>query len=215
MILLVGSQKGGTGKSTLAVNLAVAHAAAGRDVMLVDADAQRSASRWHADRTDAGLAPAIACVEKLGNLAETLRDLGERYEVVIVDVAGHDSKEMRTGMVAADQLLVVVRPSQLDLDTLAHMSEVVEQARDFNPELDARVLLNQVPTNIFGSERGDAGEYLADFAGLSPLQTTVHERKAYRDVIGEGRGVVESDNRKARNEILELVAELETAPKRR
>lgn len=208
MILLVGSQKGGTGKSTIAVNLAVAHAVAGRDVILVDADAQRSAARWHADRVDAGVTPAIACVEKLGNLHETLKDLATRYEVVVVDVAGHDSRELRTGMIAADQLVVVVRPSQLDLDTLPHMSEVVEQARDLNPSLDARSLLNQVPTYAFGTEQGEAGEYLTDYPGLQPLRTVIHERKAYRDIISEGKGVVEWNNSKARAEILELVAEL-------
>ncbi|WP_344343618.1 hypothetical protein [Agrococcus versicolor] len=112
-------------------------------------------------------------------------------------------------MIAADQLLVVVRPSQLDLDTLPHMSEVVEQARDLNPSLDARSLLNQVPTYAFGTEQGEAGDYLSDYPGLRPLSTQIHERNAYRDVIGEGRGVVEWNNAKARAEILELTAELQ------
>jgi chromosome partitioning protein len=117
MILLVGSQKGGAGKSTIATNLAAEYARQGSDVVLVDADVQRSSARWHADREAAGLTPAIACIEKLGNISGTLNDLDGRYGVVIVDVAGKDSKEMRTGMVVAHKMIVTVRPSQFDLDT--------------------------------------------------------------------------------------------------
>lgn len=208
MIILVGSQKGGAGKSTIAVNLAAELARQGEDVVVVDADAQRSAARWHADREAAGITPAIACIEKLGNIRETLLDLDARYGYVIVDVAGKDSKEMRTGMTAAHKMVVTVRPSQLDLDTLPHMSELVEQVRDFNPELVVRSLLTQVPTNPGVTERTDAGEYLSDYPALHPLQTVVYERKAYRDVIGEGLGVVEWNNPKARAEIQEFAAEL-------
>lgn len=208
MIILVGSQKGGAGKSTIAINLAVELAVGGEDVVVVDADAQRSATRWHADREAGGVTPAIACVEKLGNIRDTLLDLDGRYGYVIVDVAGKDSKEMRTGMTAAHKMVVTVRPSQLDLDTLPHMSELVDQVRDFNPNLDVRSLLTQVPTNPGVTERTDAGEYLSDYPSLRPLQTVIYERKAYRDVIGEGLGVVEWNNPKARAEIQEFTAEL-------
>jgi chromosome partitioning protein len=213
MIVLIGSQKGGVGKSTVAVNLAVEYARQGRDVCLVDADAQRSAARWHADREEQGHQPAIACVEKLGSIHQTLTDLAGRYDVVIVDVAGKDSKEMRTGMTAADTLVVVVRPSQLDLDTLGHMSEVIEQAMDFNPGLDVRGLIAQAPSNPAISERTDAREYLADYPRIKPLDTVLYERKAYRDVVGEGLGVVEWTNSKAKAEVQVLAVELSTGVK--
>ena len=208
MIILIGSQKGGPGKTTVAVNLAVEFAQQGKDVCLVDADPQRSAARWHADREEQQRTPAVACVEKLGNINQTLQDLASRYDVVVVDVAGKDSREMRTGMVAADTLVVVVRPSQLDLDTLEHMTEVIDQALDLNPSLDVRGLITQAPSNPSITERHDAGEYLADYPRIRPLDTVIHERKAYRDVIGEGLGVVEWINPKAKNEIQALAAEL-------
>ena len=208
MIILVGSQKGGPGKSTVSINLAVAYAHQGKDVCLVDADSQRSAAKWHADREEQGHQPAIACVEKLGSINQTLHDLDGRYDIVIVDVAGKDSKEMRTGMTAADKLVVVVRPSQLDLDTLEHMTEIIEQALDFNPQLDVRGLITQAPSNPNITERADAGEYLADYPLLKPLETVIYERKAYRDVVGEGLGVVEWTNPKAKAEIQELAGEL-------
>jgi chromosome partitioning protein len=208
MIVLVGSQKGGAGKTTVAINLAVEWARQGRDVCLVDADSQRSAARWHADREESGRTPAITCLEKQGNIRDTLVDLDSRYDLVVVDVAGKDSKELRTAMTAAHVLVVTVRPSQLDLDTLDHMSEVISSAQDFNEGLRAYGLLTQVPTNAWGTEEGDAATYLADYPIVTPLQTVIHERKAYRDVIGEGAGVVEWTNSKATAEIQFLAKEI-------
>ena len=209
MIILIGSQKGGPGKTTIAVNLAVEFARQGKDVVLVDADSQRSAARWHADREEQGHIPRIACVEKLGSIHLTLQDLANRYDTVIVDVARKDSQEMRTAMTAADKLVVVVRPSQFDLDTLEHMSGVIQQAKDFNPDLQVLGLIAQAPSNVYNSERADAGEYLADYPLISALKTVIYERKAYRDVVGEGLGVVEWNNSKAKAEIQALAQELE------
>lgn len=90
----------------------------------VDGNPQRSLCRWHADRVEAGHTPTIAAVEKLGNLCSTLNDsndsndlndlndLNGRYDVVLIDVAGNDSKEMRTAKTTAHRMLVTVRPSQ-------------------------------------------------------------------------------------------------------
>lgn len=208
MIILVGSQKGGVGKSTIATNLSVELAHRGHDVCLVDADSQRSAAKWHADRVEQGIEPVIACVEKLGSIYSTLRDLDSRYDIVIVDVAGKDSKEMRTGMTAADMLIAVARPSQFDLDTFEHLDEVIEQAMDINPSLDVRGLLTQASSNRNVTETEDAGEYLADFPRIKPLRTIIRERKAYRDVIPEGLGVVEWKNGAARAEIRALATEV-------
>ncbi|WMY80065.1 AAA family ATPase [Citricoccus sp. I39-566] len=209
MILLIGSQKGGPGKTTVAVNLAVEYARQGKDVCLVDADQQRSAARWHADREEQGHQPPIVCLEKLGNIHGTLVELAGRYEVVIVDVAGKDSREMRTAMTAADKMIVVVRPSQFDLDTLSHMADVIEQAMDINPGLEVRGLIAQAPSNPSVTERTDAREYLADYPQITALETVLYERKAYRDVVGEGLGVVEWSNPKAKAEIQELAAEVQ------
>lgn len=208
MIIVIGSQKGGPGKSTLTTNLGVAFARMGKDVVIVDADPQRSVARWHEDRTEQGHQPVVACVEKLGSIHSTLEDLDSRYEIVVVDVAGRDSKEMRTGMTAADILLVPIRPSQFDLDTLPHLTGVIEQALDFNPDLDVRGLITQVSSNPQVTERDDARDYIADFPLISLLGSVIHERKAYRDVVGEGLSVVEWDNPKASAEIEHLADEL-------
>lgn len=209
MIIVVGSQKGGPGKSTIATNLSVSLASRGRDVVLVDADPQRSTARWHEDRTDAEHNPSFACVEKLGSIHTTLNELNSRYEIVIADVAGRDSKEMRTAMAAADLLLVPIRPSQFDLDTVPHLVQVAEQASDFNPNLALAAVLSQVSSNPTVIEGDEAREYLADFPDFTVLETVIHERKAYRDVVGEGLSVLEWTNAKAKAEIEALTNEIE------
>lgn len=208
MIISVTSQKGGPGKSTVATNLAVALAQEGKEVCLVDADPQLSASRWHRDREENEHQPRIVSVAKTGNVALTLRDLADKYDIVLVDTPGKDSMEMRTAMTVANMLIVVVRPSQFDLDTLPHLAEVIEQARVINPGVVVRGLLSQVPTHTFSSEQTDASEYLSDFPLFVPFRTQIHERKAYRDVAGEGLGVTEWNNRKAALEVVQLAREV-------
>lgn len=174
----------------------------------MDADFQRTTARWHKDREEAGHRPSVPCVEKLGLIHSTLVELDEKYEIVVVDVAGRDSQELRTGLTAADLALVVSRPSQADLDTLEHLVATIEEGKSLNPDLEVRGLLTQVSTNPSVTELEEALEYLQDFPLVSPLETVLYDRKAYRDVLGEGLSVVEWDNPKARAEIQELAGEL-------
>lgn len=85
-IILIGGEKGGTGKTTLAVNIAAARARDGHDVLVVDTDPQGSASYWAAAREEAGIEPRVASIQKFGKtLANELKDLSKRYEEIIVD----------------------------------------------------------------------------------------------------------------------------------
>ena len=135
MIILIGSQKGGCGKSTLCINIAAWIANQGKDIAVLDADLQQSTANWIRDRDETNL-PKVHCIQRYGDIKNTLKDLKNRYDYVIVDVAGHDSKELRTGMLSADILIVPFRPSQFDLDTLPHLSEVIDQAKSFNEKLE-------------------------------------------------------------------------------
>ncbi|MCV5216837.1 cobyrinic acid ac-diamide synthase, partial [Escherichia coli] len=79
------------------VNICAELARKNKDVVLIDADKQGTAARWASDRNSSEVTPVIHCVQKFGNIRETLLDLNNRYEYVVVDTAGRDSKEMRTG----------------------------------------------------------------------------------------------------------------------
>ncbi|MCT2043074.1 AAA family ATPase [Pseudoclavibacter alba] len=207
MIISVGSYKGGTGKSTVATNLAVAAALAGHRPILVDADPIATSSRWASDREDDGHTPAISCVQKTGSLVQTLRDLDQAYTHVIVDVAGRDSRELRSSMSVADLLVIPSRVGQADIDVLQGLNDAIDQALDFNPDLTARILWNCVPTAAFSSELADA-QGVVRYEHLGQLNTALHERKAYRDAMAEGRSVLETNKHKAATEFAEAAKEI-------
>lgn len=208
MILLIGSQKGGCGKSTTAVSVCAALAGQGKDVVLVDADRQSTSANWASDRQQNENLPPVHCIQKYDNIRLTLIDLNQRYEYVVVDAAGHDSRELRTGMTAAHILVVPFRPSQPDLDTLPHVQEVVLQAKDLNPEMQVFGLLTMNPTNPSVHEEAEAREYFRDFPALRPLNTLIYDRKVYRDSMSMGMGVTEMNNPKAKTEIENLLKEI-------
>ncbi len=208
MIVLIGSQKGGCGKSTTAVNICAYLAKNGHDVVLVDADRQCTAANWAMDRSGNKSLPVVHCVQKYDNVRETLLDLDKRYEYVVVDAAGRDSRELRTGMTAASLLLVPFRPSQPDLDTLPNLQEIITQAKDLNPELKVYGLITMAPTNPVIHETEEAREYLQDYPEIKLMDTILRDRKIYRDAMSDGMGVVEMGNQKATEEIESLMKEI-------
>ena len=210
MIILIGSQKGGCGKSTISVNIAVEMMNQGKDVVLVDADRQSTSSNWVLDRDTNDGTKNIPSVQKYENIRSTLEELNHRYEVVIVDCAGRDSKEFRTGVTIADLLITPFKASQPDLDTLPHLVEkIISPARDFNESLKCYALLTMLPTNPTISEKQEAEDYFYDFKEYFTLmKSSICERKVYRDCMSEGLGVVEMANVKAKKEIIDLTNEI-------
>ena len=201
MILLIGSHKGGCGKSTVATNLAATAAQEGRDVVLLDTDSQSTSATWAADREETN-APKVPCVQRVGNVTATAKELASKYDLVIIDAGGRDSTELRTGLLAADIVVVPVRPSQADLDTVFQLSDIITQAKDLNPTLQAVAVLTMSPTHPANTEIKVAREYLSEH--ITVLDCLVHDRKAYRDALSVGLGVVEHTDKKAEQEIKSL-----------
>ncbi len=207
MILLVGAEKGGVGKSTIAANLAVYLVGNGVDCVIVDTDSQATCARFVERRADAGVTPAVNCIQRTGDVAATLRDLATRYQVVIADCGGRDSRELRTAASVANLLLTPIRASQADLETLPKVNEIVGLARGFNRDLEAYAVLSMAPTNPAIREVSDARELLTEFDQLKLADSVIRERKVYRDALLAGKGVVEMDNGHARAEIQLLAQE--------
>jgi len=210
MITIVGCNKGGAGKTTTAVNVAVALSKRGHDVCLVDADPQRSASAWHAEREAAGITPAITLIEKRDNISSTLKALNEKYDHVIVDVAGRNSRELITGATVADLVLAPHQCSQFDLDTLVELQEQVTKIRDLNPGLKVLIYHSMASTNaaVKDKERADFLAYLNEFPEFTVLDAVGFSRKVYKDAASEGRSVLETSNAHAPAEITALVNEV-------
>jgi len=192
MIILFGGEKGGTGKTSLAVNLAAMRARAGYDVLLVDADRQESAASWSAVRDQAGVEPRVPVVQKFGSsLAQEVKGLAEKYQDVIIDTGGRDSTELRAALVVADRFFVPIRPSQFDLWALEKVTVLVEECRPINPNLEAIVLVNLASTHPRVEELAETREYLNELAGVSLARTVLRERIAFRRAARDGLAVVE------------------------
>ena len=211
MIITIGSNKGGTGKTTTATNIAIALASQNKDVCLVDADFQRSSSKWYNDRQESKITPSITLVEKYDNISKTLKELDKKFDYVIVDVAGRNSREMITGVSVSHILLSPHQASQLDLDTIQELQEQITRIKDINPRLVCYVLHTMASTNhtVRISERKEFQDYLQDFPDLIKLlDLCCYYRKIYRDVMPLGKSVIESANSLAKYEILDILEEM-------
>ncbi|MFO7639885.1 MAG: AAA family ATPase [Candidatus Competibacteraceae bacterium] len=192
MIVLIGGEKGGTGKTTLAVNLAALRAVHGRDVLLIDTDIQASASYWAQIRDEAAVTPRVACIQKFGKgMQAEVRDLATRYQDLIIDAGGRDSVELRAALVVAERAFVPIQPSQFDIWTLGRMDDLVKTAQGFNPDLRATVVISRASTNPSVSEVAEARSLLADFAHLRLTPAVIRDRIAYRKAARDGLSVAE------------------------
>ena len=162
MILLIGGEKGGAGKSTIACNLAVFLASQEKDVLLLDADPQKTSSTWAYRRnkiTDVVL-PKLNSAEKTGDIYETVTDFAKRYDFIIIDSGGRDSTELRSGLIACDVFYTPIKPSQIDIDTLGKMNELVEHASALNKKLKSVALITHAPTNPNMDDKKETEEIL-------------------------------------------------------
>jgi len=192
VILLIGGEKGGTGKTTGATNLAALRAAAGYDVLLVDTDRQGSAAAWCQLRAEAPQLPRVPCVQLFGTAVQSgIRDLATRYADIIIDAGGRDAVELRSALVVATYIYIPIQPSQYDVWTLEHMQELVVAAHGINPDLLAVVLLTRTSTHPLVADAADARLSLDDLTSLRLAETVIAERQAFRRSARTGRAVTE------------------------
>lgn len=191
-IIAIAGEKGGTGKSVVATNLAAMRAIAGRDVLLVDADTQGSSSGWQAVRQENTALPKVNCVQKFGkSLAAEVRDLATRYDDVLIDSGGRDSLEMRGALLVAQQVLMPFQPAQFDLWTLEKMHSMLEDVAAFNTDIRALAVINQAETNSSTTDYQDALEMMADYPGLELFEHPIRKRIAFKRATAQGMAVVE------------------------
>ncbi len=206
-IITVGSTKGGVGKTTLALNIALARALQGRDVWLIDGDRQGTASTALAIRGESGKRPAIATAHysEGGLLRAQLQHQRDKFQDIIIDAGGRDSTALRAALILSDLVLVPFQPRSIDVWAIADIAALVEEARAMRDNLEAMAVLNMA--DISGSDNHDAAEALADYPALKYLNTPIRRRKSIANAAGNGLSVMEYLPRddKANAELNELL----------
>ncbi|MFQ5561328.1 MAG: AAA family ATPase [Nitrospinota bacterium] len=208
MILLIGGEKGGSGKSCLAQNIAVYLQIQKRDVLLLDADPQGTTTDWVKEREANEALVSLASVQASGNIRQTVKDLSKRYEDIVIDAGGQDSEALRSAMTIATHMLLPFRPKRRDLKTLTNVEQLIKLARAVNPELIARAVITQCPALPSQVKRISDAKGACKSFDLEPLESVTTHRNIYDDADEDGYSVLEMDrDEKAQVEIKALVKE--------
>lgn len=183
--------RGGVGKTTLAVNLAVFFTTKGFRVTVIKADKNAELAEWQQRRERSEL-PRFAIREALGNISNEIRKFKTLSDIVLVDTAGHDSVEFRSAISVADIFLSPVRPSsQAEVDTLAAMTNIVRKAQELsNPQLRAFIILDRCKTHHGNTDASELTQSLQSSpVWIQPCRTRIAQLAIFENAFNEGKAV--------------------------
>ena len=207
MIIAIGNTKGGVGKTTLAVQLAIIRATAGREVWLIDGDRQGTAAAAIAARSEAGKLPGIACAQYPDgpNLRAQVQQQRDKWDDIIIDVGGRDSTALRAALILADTLLVPFAPRSYDVWALDDMAALIDEARSVRDGLRAVAVMNQADPGDHSTDNAEAAAAVKEVPQFIYLPIPIRRRKAFSNAGGAGLAVSELTPRDPKA-IAEIVA---------
>ena len=206
MITVVGNLKGGSGKSTVAFNLAVWLASHGKRVNAFDLDPQRTLTDVAEVRSDEGYTPLFSLHYGGEDLVE---ELMEKSGEVIVDVGTSDMAAMKHALSVADRIVIPVAPSQADIWSTQRFISIIRKVIPEENPPEICVFVNRADTHAAIRESDEAEEALADLEGTRLIKLRLHQRTAYRRSFSEGLGVFElKPSTKASKEFKKFAREL-------
>lgn len=191
MIFTTGGIKGGSGKTTLATNLAVYLSGKGRDVLFVDADDQGSAHEFSVQRESATEGKAGYTIIRLSDKSvrtEVLKLL-DKFDDVVIDTGGRDTASQRAALSITDVYLVPFYPRSLDVWTLEPVENLVGEMQVGNPKLRAFSFINRADPK--GADNREVSELLRESQVVTYLDAPLINRKAFANAISYGLGIAE------------------------
>ena len=205
-VITIAQQKGGAGKTTLAVNLAVAFAKAGKSVALMDIDPQGSAGRWFMTRLETLGEPGLEfSTASAWGVTYEAGKLTDAHDIVIIDTPPKADSDLRPALRAADLVLIPVATSHVDLWAVEMVLYLADRAG--KPAM-------MVMTRSRSGTRlaADVAEKAAEMdAAVS--DTALANRVVYAETLGQGKSVLEAPKGPAQNEVTTLMREVEAVLK--
>lgn len=190
------SQKGGSGKTTVAVHLAVCAELAGKTAAIIDLDPQASAQEWHSRRDAEAPEVITATPEQLPALLKSAKANGA--DLAIIDTAPHSDRAAVAAANLADLVLIPCRPSAFDVAAIGTTLNLLKVTKALNR---TAILLNAAPPRGVLTDVAEAG--LSEIVPVVPVR--LHQRAAYSHAINSGHSVEEYDPQgKAAEEIRAL-----------
>jgi chromosome partitioning protein len=204
MITVIGSLKGGSGKSTVAFNLGVWLAMAEVSVQLVDLDPQATLTDVVDVRQEEGFTPPLRAVDRRALNREQLRTADE----TLIDVGTADMEGMRQAIALCDRVLVPVQPSQADIWSVQRYIHLVTSVERESPP-DLLGFINRGDTHHAVRETNEAAAALVSLPGIRFIKPRLSQRTVFRRSFSEGLAVFELESKgKAAREFFALAAAL-------
>jgi chromosome partitioning protein len=176
MILTLGHTKGGVGKSTLALNIAIERLLAGVETLLVDGDPrQTSISKAIGIRAEAGLVPPVPCIvlDDAKAMRHQIGLLKSKYQDIVIDVGGKDSHALRAALTVTDVLLLPIGPESVEVWAIDDILELVDEARTIH-EFRVLAVLNRAKPA--GRDNAETVAAVQDYAGIELVTGSVGNR---------------------------------------
>jgi chromosome partitioning protein len=208
MLILIGGEKGGTGKSCLTQNIAVLLQKVEKNLLIIDCDPQKTTSDWAQERYKNTNSPPIECIQMYGNILHNLESLKQKYKIIIVDCGGQDSKALRSALVTCTHALFPIRPKRRDLKTINHLEELVEEAKVTNKDMKFFMVINQAPALPSQYKRIIDVKDVCKNWNMPCLDSIIFYRNIYDDSEEKGLSVEEiGSDPKATSELYSLIEE--------
>lgn len=204
-VIAIVNQKGGSGKTTVSMQLAGSLARRNQSVLVIDADPQATATRCAAAATDENPFPAAVVGMGAAN-SKVHREVSkfmDKYDFIIIDTPpAAEAQVTQSALLIADLALIPVIPSPYDLWATVQIKQAIEAAKTINENLQARLIINQCQPNTTLAK--DSIDVLPEF-GLDVCKTYLRQRTIYRQSAAFGQSVHQF-GKKAKDAISEIEA---------